>query len=76
MEDLISIRQASAMLGLSRSTVRDWVWRRKIPHVRVGGAVRFRPSDLRAFIEAGAVPAAPRQPKPRQRKTERGGRSS
>ncbi len=75
MEELINITGASAALGISRSTLRDWVWRRRIPHVRVGGAVRFKPEDIRAFIEAGAVPAAPRQPKPRQRTgSQRGGR--
>jgi excisionase family DNA binding protein len=68
MDDLISIREASAMLGLSRSTLRDWVWRKKIAHVRVGRAVRFKPSDVQALIEAGSVPASPRKRGSRQGK--------
>lgn len=52
---LLDVREAAAALGISRHTVRSWVFQRRIPFVRIGGAIRFRHEDLRQFIDAHTV---------------------
>ena len=51
MEHLITPLQAADLLGISLPTVYTWVARRKIPYVKVGSALRFRPSALEAWLK-------------------------
>ena len=51
MENLIGPETASELLGIEIATVYTWVSRRKIPFVKVGGALRFRPSALEAWLK-------------------------
>lgn len=47
-------QQAAPQLGLSPATLRRWRWAGKGPvYVKLGGAVRYRPKDLVAFVNAG-----------------------
>ena len=40
-------------LGISAQTLRSWRWQRKGPtFLKVGRAVRYRPEDIEAFLEA------------------------
>ena len=50
MENLIGPEQASKALGVQLATIYTWVTRRKIPFVKVGKALRFRPSALQAWL--------------------------
>ncbi len=51
---LIGERGAAERLGLAVATLRRWRWVGRGPRfVKVGGAVRYDPADLDAFIEAG-----------------------
>ena len=46
---LLSVKEAAAYLGMSR----DWVYDRLkslIPHVKIGGALRFRKEDIDRYI--------------------------
>jgi excisionase family DNA binding protein len=52
MENLIGPEEASEALGIELATVDTWVSRKKIPFVKVGGALRFRPSALQAWLRA------------------------
>jgi len=54
---LLTVPQASERLGLKPSTVRFWIWTRKIDHVKVGRAVRLREDTIEEFIRRGTVPA-------------------
>lgn len=59
-ERLIDEREAAAFLGLSTCTLRnDRLSARRIPFVKIGRAVRYRPSRLREFVEQSelGVPA-------------------
>lgn len=55
---LLSIAEASEVMRLRPSTLRDWIWKRQIPHVKLGGRVFLRRSDIDALIENSVVPAA------------------
>ena len=50
MEDLISINEVSNKLKVKESTLRAWVFQRKIPCVRVGRLVRFRLSEIERWL--------------------------
>ena len=57
---LLSVKEAAAYLGMSK----DWVYDRLkslIPHVKIGGALRFRKGDIDRYIASRTV--APLSPK-------------
>jgi excisionase family DNA binding protein len=61
-EPLATAREVAAILGVSPSTVLDWFEAGKLPGFKLGGrAVRFRPSEIEAWLEAQrrgpAIPA-------------------
>lgn len=57
---LLSVPEAAEALGLRRATIRAWIYRRKIPYVRVNGrAVRILSAEVDRIIARGTVPALP-----------------
>lgn len=54
---MLNREDAAKYLGISSSTLANWACTRKfnIPYIRLGKAVRYRKSDLDAFIESNAV---------------------
>lgn len=53
MERLLTPREVAQILSVSAAWVYDHADRKRpvIPSVRLGKAVRFRPEDVRTFIE-------------------------
>ena len=51
MEQLIDPEAAAKVLGIKTITIYKWVTERKIPFLKVGGALRFRPSTLEAWLQ-------------------------
>lgn len=51
MEQLLDPESAGKMLGIRTLTIYKWVRERKIPFLKVGGALRFRPSALEAWLK-------------------------
>ncbi len=58
--DLLTPDQVAAELGLSHRTLADWrrTKRAALPYVKVGGRVRYRRTDVAAFIARGLHTAA------------------
>ena len=57
LEPLADENAAAAFLGLSKKTLQRWRWIGRGPawtKLADGGVVRYRPEDLRRFVEAGA----------------------
>ena len=54
---LLTVRQAAEYLGLKATTLYDWVARRKIPFVKLNGALRFDLQDMERLIESEKRPA-------------------
>ena len=50
---LISVEDAAQYLGVQKSTIYSWAWRRKIPSVKMGRRLLFDREDLDRVIEAG-----------------------
>ncbi len=58
IEELLNIKQAARVLGMSVKGLRTWVWKRQIEFVRVGRTIKFRPETLRRYIDRHTVTAA------------------
>ena len=54
---MLKIPDAAERLGIQSSTVRNWVMKRKIGYVRVGGAIRIPLTEVERILESGWVPA-------------------
>ncbi len=50
---LISVEDAAKYLGVQKSTIYSWAWRRKIPTVKIGRRLLFDQEDLDRMIAAG-----------------------
>ncbi len=57
---LIDAAAAADRLGTTERHVRDLVFRRRIPDVKVGQLVRFDVDELDAWLDAQRVPATER----------------
>jgi excisionase family DNA binding protein len=54
----LSLEVAAARLGVSPHTLRAWaIYQHRVPYLRLGRRVLFRPADLEAFERAGLVEA-------------------
>ena len=58
IEHLLSVPQAAKILGISQCTLRNWIQRKKIARVKVGGRVMLRPDTIREFIAYNTRPAS------------------
>lgn len=54
MTKLLSIREASEVLGLKPSTLHKYVCERTIPFVKLGSRLLFKPESLEAWVAARA----------------------
>lgn len=55
-EPLIDEHEAAALIGVAPSTMNSWRVKRVGPRfVRVGRLVRYRPDDVRTFVESRLV---------------------
>ena len=50
---LISVEETAKYLGVQKSTIYSWAWRRKIPSVKMGRRLLFDQEDLDRMFEAG-----------------------
>ena len=51
MKRLLSVEEAATYLGVRKSTIYSWAWRRKIPSVKMGRRLLFDLKDLDRIIE-------------------------
>lgn len=54
---LLTYAEAAEILGLKAQTLRVWVSSKKIPCVKLGGAVRFTPDMIQRLIESSTKEA-------------------
>lgn len=57
MTKLLSIPEASEILGVKPATIRAWLAKRKLPRVNCGRAVRVPAEAVAQFIERNTIPA-------------------
>jgi hypothetical protein len=56
INSLLDEKTVAEILGLSIQTLRnDRCTRRRIPYVKIGKAVRYRPEDIQALIDGNRI---------------------
>ena len=58
-ERLLSARELGELLGFAAGTVVDWAEAGKVPAFKVGGRLRFRESEVLAWLEQQRVGQEP-----------------
>lgn len=58
--DLLTVVESAIVLRLKPSTMRAWILQRRIPHLKLGGRVLLRRSDLEELLRKSLVPAKQR----------------
>ena len=53
----MTVGEAARALGLSIHTVRAWIAHRRLPHIRLGRAIRILPTAIEELINNSLVPA-------------------
>lgn len=56
-QHLLTYAEVAEILGLKTNTLRVWVSSKKIPCVKLGGAVRFTPDMVQRLIESSTQEA-------------------
>jgi excisionase family DNA binding protein len=52
---LLRIEEVAAKLAVRPRTIQCWMAARKIPYIKLGHTVRFRPSDIEQMLDACAA---------------------
>lgn len=52
---LLTIQEASHRLAIPVKTLRDWVYKRKMPYFKVGKLVRFDTAKIDAWIQSKQI---------------------
>ena len=55
MRKLLDISEAAEVLGIKPGTLYKWTCSRKLPHKKIGGALRFDPEELEDWIREQTV---------------------
>lgn len=53
MQKLLTTEEVAEALNLSVYTLREWVQYRRIPFIRLGRCIRFRPADIERIQKEG-----------------------
>jgi excisionase family DNA binding protein len=51
-EQLLTVKQLAQLLNVSARTLRDWTLKRKIPFLKINGAVRFSAPAIAQWVIA------------------------
>jgi len=51
LDNLLTISQVAEILQVKESTIRAWVFRKKIPFKKINHIIRFRPEEINGFID-------------------------
>jgi excisionase family DNA binding protein len=53
--NLIDINQLSRRLNIAKGTLYNWVYLRRIPFVKLGGALRFDPDEIERIVRSSST---------------------
>ena len=58
-EKLLNVLGLSDLIGVKKPTIRKWVHERRIPFIKVGRCVRFRPSSIEEWLKRSSFEGRP-----------------
>lgn len=53
-QSLLTAGEVASVLNVAVKTIRQWVYRRRIPYIKINGAVRFDRQAIDQWIQAGS----------------------
>ena len=53
--EYLNLSEAAELFNFKKSRLRTAVFRREVPHIKIGGLIRFRRSDLVTWLENKVV---------------------
>jgi excisionase family DNA binding protein len=53
----LKVAEVAELLSMKENTLRKWILLRKLPYIKVNGAVRIPATALARLLEAGRIPA-------------------
>ncbi len=71
--ELVNVPTLAARLGVSPSTIYQWVCARRIPYLKVGRRVMFNPQSIDTWLTARAQPMLSARQRRRQELVRGGG---
>ena len=60
LRGLLSVAEAAQALGLKPATLRVWIARRRVAHIKLGRSVKVPPAEIERLIRDNFVPARQR----------------
>lgn len=57
MTRLLTVDQVARLTGWRPATIRQKVWRRELPYIKLNRSVRFKEDEIRKIIEGSEFPA-------------------
>jgi excisionase family DNA binding protein len=51
IQPLLTVRDLSELFNVAPGTIYDWVATNRIPHFKLGGAIRFSPESIERWLE-------------------------
>jgi excisionase family DNA binding protein len=57
MTKLLTVDQVAQITGWKPATIRQKVWRRELPYVKLGRNIRFKEQAIKELCESNEVPA-------------------
>ena len=51
MERLLTINQLAEILQVKKNTIYSWIFTKRIPHVKINGALRFKEKEISKWID-------------------------
>ncbi len=55
--ELLTVPETAALLRLKQSTIRAWIYRKKLAYIKLGSRVFTRRADIQELIAGSLVPA-------------------
>lgn len=54
-QGLLNVKEAAVKLGVTEKTIRKWQYERKIPFIKLFGAIRFDSEELNRLIQRSKI---------------------
>ena len=55
MEKLLDISEVSDTIGVQINTLYSWIHQKKIPYIKIGRLVKFKPSDIDEWLKENSI---------------------
>lgn len=52
ISEIMTAEEVTKYIGFSKKTIRNWTSEEKIPHVKLGNAVRYRKTQIDNWLDA------------------------